>query len=108
MDRADTLPLDVPIAALPVDKRIFVTESNENMALVLVRFTGTTPASTELAQEFVVTTATAPALLPMLLSFDELGGLAEISNTFSFDALAVRHNFERGNATVATEETEVN
>ena len=108
MDRADTLPLDVPIAALPVDKRIFVTESNENMALVLVRFTGTTPASTELAQEFVATTATAPALLPMLLSFDELGGLAEISNTFSFDALAERHNFERGNATVATEETEVN
>lgn len=108
MDRAETLPMDVPITALPVDKRIFITESPENMALVIVRFTGTTPASSELAQEFVTNSATAPALLPMLLSFDELGGIAEIGNTFSFDALVERHNFERGTATVAEEETEVN
>ncbi len=112
MDRADKLPLDVPISELPVEDRIFVTRSPENMALVIVRFTGTTPASSELAQEFVKRTADSPAIIQLLISFDELGGFDAINDTFSFDSLAKRHNFERGPANVdedvTEEETDVN
>jgi len=34
-----------------------------------------------------------------LLAYDELGGSENIINTFSFDALAARNNFNRGRVT---------
>ena len=52
VSQANDLPLDVPVASLPIEKRIFIVQSPENMALVLVRVTGTTPASDELATDF--------------------------------------------------------
>jgi hypothetical protein len=63
------------------------------MALVLVRVTGTAPASSELAANF--SGGTSPVLQTML-SVDELGGTTAISDAFSFETLAARHNFERG------------
>jgi hypothetical protein len=91
--RASSLPLDTPVASLPVDQQIFIVPSKENMALVLVRVTNTTPASKELASDFSNGNT---AILQTMLSFDELGGAAGISDVFSFDQLAQRHNFERG------------
>jgi hypothetical protein len=107
LDKTDNLPLDVPVSELPIEKRIFVVSSPENMALVLVRVTGTTPASTELAVDFSGGTS---SILQTLLSFDELGGIDSIGNAFSFKQLAARHNFERGPKDVEdeTEETVVN
>ena len=91
--RASSLPLDTPVASLPIDQQIFIVPSKENMALVLVRVTNTTPASKELASDFSNGNT---AILQTMLSFDELGGAAGISDVFSFDQLAQRHNFERG------------
>ena len=110
IDHATNLPLDVPVSALPVDKRIFVVESPENMALVLVRVTGTSPASSELAAEF---TSGNNSILQTLISFDELGGVESIGDAFSFERLAERHNFERGSNNLedsenSVEETEIN
>lgn len=105
VDRAIDLPLDVPVSDLPIEKRIFIVRSPENMALVVVRLTGTTPASSELASDFSSGTS---AILQTLISFDELGGVTALGETFSFDALATRHNFERGSRDVALEETDVN
>lgn len=105
VDRASDLPLDIPVSDLPIEKRIFIVQSPENMALVLVRLTGTTPASSELATDFTGGTST---ILQTLISLDELGGVSALGETFSFDALAARHNFERGTRDVALEETDVN
>ena len=93
IERAADLPIDVPVAALPIEQRIFVVPSIENMALVLVRVTGTSPASSELAIEFSSGTTN---ILPTMISLSELGGVASISDAFSLEALASRHNFERG------------
>jgi hypothetical protein len=101
IERASGLPIDVPISSLPIDQRIFVIPSHENMALLLVRVTGTTPASSELAKEFSSGTSN---ILPSLISFEELGGIENITEAFSFDSLADRHNFERGRQ-VAEENT---
>ena len=104
--QANELPLDTPVASLPINKQIFIVPSNENMALVLVRVTNTTPASIELAREF---TGGNSAILQTMMSFDELGGVAAISDTFSFETLAERHNFERGPRNEEeTEDSEVN
>ena len=103
---ANDLPLDTPVASLPINKQIFIVPSNENMALVLVRVTNTTPASIELARDF---TGGNSAILQTMMSFDELGGVAAISDTFSFETLAERHNFERGSRNEEeTEDSEVN
>jgi hypothetical protein len=93
IERAADLPIDVPVAALPTDQRIFVVPSIENMALVLVRVTGTSPASSELAIEFSSGTTN---ILPTMISVSELGGVASIAEVFSFENLASRHHFERG------------
>jgi hypothetical protein len=79
------------------------------MALVLVRVTGTTPASDELATDF---TTGSNAILQTLLSLDELGGLSAVGDTFSYDALALRHQFNRPQSNTEeideSEEIEVN
>jgi hypothetical protein len=106
IDQAVDLPLEIPVASLPAEDRVFIVSSPENMALVLVRVTGTTPASSELATDF--SGRTSPVLQTML-SVDELGGANAISEAFSFDTLAQRHNFERGRRGDAEEtDTEVN
>jgi hypothetical protein len=105
INRATDLPLDIPISVLPIEKRIFIVSSPENMALVLVRVTGTTPASSELASDF---TGGTTAILQTLISFDELGGVSSIGDTFSFDSLAARHNFERGAQLTEVDDIEVN
>lgn len=106
-ERANNLPIDTPITSLPLGEQIFIVPSEENMALVLVRITNTTPASKELATDLSGGTT---RILQSMLSFDELGGAESITNTFSFDTLAERHNFKRGQqAEETTEETtEVN
>jgi hypothetical protein len=93
IDRSSGLPLETPVASLTAEERVFIVPSPENMALVLVRITGTSPASSELATEF--SGGTSP-LLQTMLSVDELGGSTAIRDTFSFETLAARHNFERG------------
>ncbi|MBC8201151.1 MAG: hypothetical protein H8E86_03815 [Planctomycetes bacterium] len=93
IDQASDLPLETPVASLSAEDRIFIVSSPENMALVLVRVTGTTPASGELATDF--SGGTSP-ILQTMLSVDELGGADAISDAFSFETLAIRHNFERG------------
>lgn len=105
INRATDLPLDIPISVLPIEKRIFIVSSPENMALVLVRVTGTTPASSELASDF---TGGTTAILQTLISIDELGGVSSIGDTFSFDSLAARHNFERGAQLTEVDDNEVN
>ena len=106
IDQAVGLPLETPVASLSAEDRVFIVSSPENMALVLVRVTGTTPASSELATDF--SGGTSPVLQTML-SVDELGGANAISETFSFDSLSQRHNFERGRRGDAEEtDTEVN
>ncbi len=105
MDRTSEFPLDVPIASLPIDQRIFIVQSPENMALVLVRVSQSTPASVELASAFSTGTT---AILQTLLSYDELGGVSSIGDTFSFDTLAKRHNFERGPRSNSDDEESVN
>ncbi len=92
-NRSTGLPMDTPVASLPIEKQIFIVPSNENMALVLVRITNTTPASKELATDFTTGTS---AILQTMLAYDELGGITGISDVFSFERLAQRHNFERG------------
>ncbi len=93
IDQAADLPLETPVSSLSSEERIFIVPSPENMALVLVRVTGTSPASSELAANF--SGGTSPVLQTML-SVDELGGTTAISDAFSFETLAARHNFERG------------
>ena len=102
IDRAADLPLDVPVASLDNEDRIFVIPSHKNMALVVVRVTGTAPASTELAADF--SGGTTP-ILQTMMSVDELGGVDGIGDAFSFEALAARHNFERGTRPVAEEDS---
>ncbi len=104
MDRTSAFPLDVPIASLPINQRVFIVQSPENMALVLVRVSQSTPASVELASAFSTGTT---AILQTLMSYDELGGIASIGDTFSFETLAARHNFERGPRNVGTEDEDV-
>ena len=105
-DKTANMPIDKPIADLSAEERIFVIPSDENMAIVLVSVTGTTPTSRELAKDL---SGGSSAVLQTLLSFDELGGADEVVNTFSLDALATRHNFKRGRASVDEEtETSVN
>lgn len=105
--KANMLPLDTPVASLPVSEQIFIVPSDENMALVLVRITNTTPASKELAADL---SGGNSAILQSMLSFDELGGANSITDTFSFETLVERHNFERGSSDDETTEepTEVN
>ena len=93
IDRSADLPLETPVSSLSAEERVFIVPSPENMALVLVRVTGTAPASSELAADF--SGGTSPVLQTML-SVDELGGANAISEVFSFETLAARHNFERG------------
>ncbi len=93
VDKASELPIDVPVSSLPIEKRIFIVQSPDNMAIVIVRVTGTSPASSELASDFTGGTS---AILQTLISLDELGGVNSISDAFSFETLAARHNFERG------------
>ncbi len=104
VNRTHEYPLDVPITKLPIDQQVFIVQSPENMALVLVRISELTPASVELANAF---TSGNTAILQTILSFDELGGITSIGDTFSFDTLASRHNFERGPKNVSTEDEEV-
>ena len=73
------------------------------MALVLVRITGTSPASTELVSDFTGQTS---AILQTLLSFDELGGVTTVGDAFSYETLAARHNFERGRNSTSDDDTE--
>jgi hypothetical protein len=89
INRAADLPLDVPVASLDTEDRIFVIPSHKNMALVVVRVTGTAPASSELAADF--SSGTTP-ILQTMISVDELGGVDGIGDAFSFEALAARHN----------------
>lgn len=103
VDRTNDLPIDVPVSSLPIEDRVFVVQSPDNMSLVLVRLTGTTPASTELATEFSGGTS---AILQTLLSLDELGGFTSISDTFSLDSLSKRHNFDRPRATAQVDDAE--
>ena len=101
IDNAIGLPLETPIASLSAEDTIFIVPSPENMALILVRVTGTSPASSELATDF--SGKTSPVLQTML-SVDELGGANAISDAFSFETLAARHNFERGRRDVEDED----
>ena len=103
VDKASNLPLDVPVGDLPNEDRIFVVPSPENMALVVVRVTGTAPASSELAAAFSGGTST---ILQTMVSVDELGGTEGIGDVFSYESLAQRHNFERGRQ-VAEEDVDV-
>ena len=106
LNRTNDLPLDVPVANLPIDKRIFVVQSPKNMALILVRVTGTTPASSELTSDF---TTGQRAILQTLISYEELGGIDSIGDAFSFETLAQRHQFkrpQRAQIDVAEEDTE--
>ncbi len=113
IDRASNLPLDVPVSELPISDRVFILPSPKNMALVLVRVTGTTPASSELVTDF---TSSSSSILQTLLSYDELGGVENVSEAFSFETLAERHNFDRPQRSqpddpqdvVQVDETEVN
>jgi len=104
VERANALPLDVPVASLPIEDRIFIVQSPDNMSLVIVRLTGTSPASSELATDFSGGTS---AILQTLISLDELGGFTSISDTFSFDALTQRHNFERPRTTAQIDDSEI-
>jgi hypothetical protein len=92
-EHATNLPIDTPVVSLPLGEQIFIVPSEENMALVLVRITNTTPASKELATDLSGGTS---RILQSMLSFDELGGAESITDTFSFETLAERHNFKRG------------
>ena len=102
ISRASGLPLDIPVASLGSEDRIFVVPSHKNMALIVVRVTGTAPASSELAADF--SGGTRP-ILQTMISVDELGGLDGIGDAFSFESLAARHNFERGTRQVAEEDS---
>ena len=102
IDRASDLPLDVPVASLSIEDRIFVVPSPKNMALIVVRVMGTAPASSELAAAF--SGGTSPILQNMVL-FDELGGIDGIGDVFSYESLAERHNFERGTRQVVEEDS---
>jgi hypothetical protein len=102
INRAADLPLDVPVASLETEDRIFVIPSHKNMALVVVRVTSTAPASSELAADF--SGGTTP-ILQTMISVDELGGVDGIGDAFSFEALAARHNFERRVRQVAEEDS---
>ena len=102
INQAADLPLDVPVASLDTEDRIFVIPSHKNMALVVVRVTGTAPASSELAADF--SGGTTP-ILQTMISVDELGGVDGIGDAFSFEALAARHNFERRVRQVAEEDS---
>ena len=93
-NHANKLPIEIPISELPPEECIFIVPSEENMALVVIRITGTTPASQELATEL---SGGQSNVLQTLLSFDELGGANSVMNAFSFEALAERHQFRRGN-----------
>lgn len=101
MDRAANFPIDTPIENLPVEERIFVIPSEENMALVVVRVTGTTPTSQELAKS--LSGGTSP-ILQTLMTIDELGGTDGIGDAFSLATLIDRHNFKRGRNEVASAE----
>ncbi|HJN71011.1 MAG TPA: hypothetical protein QF528_00325 [Phycisphaerales bacterium] len=101
--RTENIPLDTPIADLPVEERIFVVPSNENMALVVVRVTGTTPTSKELANGL---SGNASPILQTLMAFDELGGTKGIGDAFSLETLTERHNFKRGRENVASVDEE--
>jgi AraC-like DNA-binding protein len=105
MNRTHEFPLDVPITSLPIDQQVFIVQSPENMALVLVRVSQSTPASVELASSF---TGGTTAIIQTILAYDELGGVESIGDTFSFEALAARHHFERGsqNVDIETEDVE--
>jgi len=78
---------------LPPESCIFIVPSEENMALVVIRITGTSPASQELATQL---SGGQSNVLQTLLSFDELGGANNVMSAFSFEALAERHQFQRG------------
>ncbi len=95
----ENMPLDTPIADLSIEERIFVIPSNENMALVVVRVTGTTPTSKELA--YGLSGRTTP-IIQTLMTFDELGGTEGIGKAFSLETLTDRHNFKRGREEVAS------
>jgi hypothetical protein len=99
----ENMPLDTPIADLSVEERIFVIPSEENMALVVVRVTGTTPASMELSKGLSGNTT---PILQTLLTFDELGGTKGIGEAFSLEILIDRHNFKRGREEVAAVDEE--
>jgi len=93
IDKAADLPIETRVASLDKEDRIFVVPSYKNMALVLVRVTGTAPASSELAAALSGGTST---ILQTMVSIDELGGTEGIGDVFSFESLAKRHKFKRG------------
>jgi hypothetical protein len=95
----ENMPLDKPISDLTLEERIFVVPSQENMALVVVRVTDTTPSSQELAMG--LSGKTTP-ILQTLLTVDELGGTEGIGDAFSLKTLTARHNFKRGREEVAS------
>ena len=93
VDRTSNFPMEISIADLPVEDRVFVIPSEENMALVVVRVTGTTPASQELAMNL---SGNASPILQRLMTVDELGGTEGIGEAFSLATLTDRHKFKRG------------
>jgi hypothetical protein len=93
--RSSSLPLDVPVSELASEDRVYVIPSEANLALVVVRVTGTTPASIELAQAL---SAPTNPILQSMLSLEELGGVDAISDAFSFEVMAQRHQFRRGSS----------
>lgn len=102
IDRAAHLPIETPVADLSVEERVFVVPSEENMALVVVRVTGTTPTSVELAKG--LSGASAP-LLQTIMTFSELGGTKGVGEAFSLTNLTNRHNFKRGRAEIETDDS---
>ena len=72
------------------------------MALVVVRVTGTTPTSVELAKG--LSGASAP-LLQTIMTFSELGGTKGVGEAFSLTNLTNRHNFKRGRGEEETDDS---
>ncbi len=101
-EAAEELSEDSLLSDLPIEQRTLVLPSNDNMSLVVVRLSGITPASQELATGL---SGGETNLLQTLLTFDELGGADVVTNVFSFDALAQRHQFKRGNTEEEVEES---
>lgn len=99
----ENMPLDKSVSELTLEERIFVVPSHENMALVVVRVTGTTPSSQELAKG--LSGKTTP-ILQTLMTVDELGGTKGIGDAFSLETLTDRHNFKRGPEVIASVDEE--
>ncbi len=92
IDRAAHLPLQTPVGSLSAEDRVFVVPSEENLAMIVVRVTGTTPASLEMARAL---SGPLGPILQSLITLDELGGRDAVLGAFNYDTLAERHQFSR-------------